>query len=510
MDLAIRRVSVSGLGRPDWQHMAKRWLFGCPKGQAVKVDDPSAARDGSDQGAPQSKLNSPCVGDETADANPSYLDSKAIDRDLLAAETLGAGIASFHQSFRDIVRVSAQKSRGDRAEPSVLHGSSENKASSFPKRTVPDAAIPALRRIEAKLGARPLLSRPPRTAYGRWGHTFAAIDLGTNNCRLLVARPHRTGFRVLDAFSRTVRLGEGLADSGELAPRAMDRTLSALQICADKMRKRGVTRVRAVATEACRTAMNGPNFIERAEAETGLKFDVITPKEEARLAVESCSALIDKSCESVLVFDIGGGSTELIWLDLTRKRRIGTPIPIRAWTSVPLGVVTLGEKFGLKGRREAVPNGTFDQMVHAFREAVSGFRIPTESLRAVEGGRAHLVGNSGTVTTLAGVMMKLPRYDRSKVDGAWVDLDEARQIGRDLSVRSWSDRAGHPCIGNERADLLMPGAAILEAIHSLWPCSRLRVADRGLREGVLLSLMSRADRDGAKIRRSRAQQGAEE
>ena len=374
----------------------------------------------------------------------------------------------------------------------------------LPKRSVPAGAVPAMRRIEAKL-ARPLLSRPPRSAYGRWGHTFAALDLGTNNCRLLVARPHRTGFRVMDAFSRTVRLGEGLAATGALSPGAMDRAVDALQICADKMRKRGVTRARAVATEACRTALNGEHFISRAEKETGVRFEIITPKEEARLAVESCAALVDKSCESVLVFDIGGGSTELIWLDLTRRRRIGAPVPIRAWTSVPYGVVTLGEKFGLRGRKGPISHKLFGDMVSAFHEAVAPFRIPTESLRAVSSGRAHLVGNSGTVTTIAGVMMKLPRYDRSRVDGAWIDLDQARTVARDLSTSSWDERAAHPCVGNERADLLMPGAAILEAIHSLWPCKRLRVADRGLREGVLLSLMSRADKDGARERRAKAQ-----
>jgi exopolyphosphatase/guanosine-5'-triphosphate,3'-diphosphate pyrophosphatase len=361
-----------------------------------------------------------------------------------------------------------------------------------------------MRAIDARFGPprpRAVLARAPRSAFGRWGHTFAALDLGTNNCRLLIARPHQTGFRVLDAYSRTVRLGEGLTATGVLSPPAMSRTLDALRVCASKIERRGVTRFRAIATEACRTAGNACDFIAAAEAETGLKFEIISAREEARLAVESCANLLDRSCDNVLVFDIGGGSTELVWLDLARPRRVGAPLPIRAWTSIPLGVVTLTERFGAShglGLKDI-----YHAMVAETVAAFSSFSLPEDMRAVVRTGRSHMVGNSGTVTTIAGVLMGLPRYDRSRVDGAWVSLTEATEVARDLSTRPLAERVAHPCIGADRADLLLPGAAILEAIREVWPCERLRVADRGLREGVLLSMMSRADRE-ARPRRPRA------
>jgi exopolyphosphatase / guanosine-5'-triphosphate,3'-diphosphate pyrophosphatase len=365
-----------------------------------------------------------------------------------------------------------------------------------PHKPVPAAAVPAMRRIEARFGRHPstrfLLARPPHNAYGRWGHIFAAIDLGTNNCRLLVAKPHQTGFKVLDNYSRTVCLGEGLTATGKLSAEAMARTILSLKICAKKIERAGVTDFRAVATEACRTAENGPAFIDRIEAETGLRFDVISAEEEARLAVESCASLIDRDCDNILVFDIGGGSTELVWLDMAR-RSLGGPIPIGAWTSLRLGVVSLTERFGTGDRQGDDAHAIFDAMVSEVRAGLAGFEVPEQVRASVRDGRTHIVGNSGTVTTIAGVLMGLPRYDRKLVDGAWIDLGAATRLARELSARPQTERAEHPCIGPDRAALLLPGAAILEAIQSIWPCTRLRVADRGLREGVLLSLMAQAD-----------------
>ncbi len=367
-----------------------------------------------------------------------------------------------------------------------------------------------MRFLEARYGrpksVRELLARPTRNTYGRWGHTFAAVDLGTNNCRLLIARPYQVGFKVLDAYSRTVRLGEGLSSSGRLSQEAMARTLDALKVCAARIERRGVTQFRAVATQACRAAENSREFIAHAEAETGLRFDIISPEEEARLAVESCSSLIDRESDDILVFDIGGGSTELVWLDrrlAQRNERNGGQLPIKAWTSVPHGVVSLTERFGTGDRPGDDPRATFEAMVETVRTSLKRFAIPDEVRPAFAHGRAHMVGNSGTVTTIAAVLLGLERYDRSRVDGSWIDLAAAANLGRDLSARPVAERAAHPCVGIDRADLIMPGAAILKAIQSIWPCERLRVADRGLREGVLLSLMARADR---KARQRRAEQ----
>jgi len=310
---------------------------------------------------------------------------------------------------------------------------------------------------------------------------YGALDLGTNNCRLLIARRGRNGFRVIDAFSRIVRLGEGLAHTGELSQGAMDRALEALKVCADKMQRRNVTRARTIATEACRKAMNGAGFIERVERETGLVLDVVTPEDEARLAVSGCAPLIDPKCGAALVFDIGGGSTELIWV---RRSTRGRAV-IEDWTSLPCGVVTLAEHFG----GVDVTDSVYNAMVAHVTEHLDEFRARDAHDVLKESG-FHLLGTSGTVTTIAGVQMGLKRYDRSKVDGAWVEPASVGGVTRELLTMNFEERAAHACVGRERADLVLAGCAILEAILNTWPADRLRVADRGLREGILFSLMS--------------------
>lgn len=335
------------------------------------------------------------------------------------------------------------------------------------------------------------------------GHVYAALDLGTNNCRLLIARPEADGFRVLDSFSRTVRLGEGLMQTGELSEAAIARAIEAIKICAVKMRKRGVTSARAIATEACRTARNGPEFIKRVAQETGLHFDIIPPLEEARLAARGVTPLLDRRDAGALVFDIGGGSTELIWLDLRDRNREPR---IMAWGSMPLGVVTLAELFH---------NQLDDPDVHAKMVAEVKAR-----LQAVEGlsppgahpaGPFHMLGTSGTVTTIAGIHLKLDRYERAKVDGTWLARADALAVAHQIATMDRASRAAQPCIGTERAELVIPGLAIFQAIFELWPAPRLRVADRGLREGMLLALMGpkeethrrRRQRRGGRHRRFR-------
>ena len=321
---------------------------------------------------------------------------------------------------------------------------------------------------------------------------FAALDLGTNNCRLLVAAPSREGFRVVDAYSRIVRLGEGLSQTGRLQPEAMERALAALRVCADRIRRRGAPKVRAIATQACRSAENGSEFIERVAQETGLRLQIITPREEARLSVAGCVGLFDRETHAALVLDVGGGSTELSWVDLAAAR--GGPggwrtmPPIRAWMSVPVGVVTLAERFP---ERRPGEHDWFRDMVEAIKQPLSAFRH-ADSIRPVfEGGGAHLIGTSGAITSLAGLHLGLDRYDRSRVDGLWLTRGECDATARRLLDLDPKLRAAQPCIGPDRADLVLAGAAILQAVQEVWPCERVRVADRGLREGLLLSLMSR-------------------
>ena len=326
---------------------------------------------------------------------------------------------------------------------------------------------------------------------------YAALDLGTNNCRLLIATPAGGGFRVVEAFSRIVRLGEGLSHSGKLSEAAMERALAALKISAEKVRRRRVIRLRAIATQACRMAENGAAFIDRVAHETGLQLQIITPQEEARLSVAGCLNLLDRSTDAALVVDVGGGSTELSWVDLTDAPPTGTP-PIRAWLSIPMGVVTLAERFP---EGEQATEAWFREMVETVKAEITAFRRAEPMREIFDADRAHLIGTSGAITSLAGMHLNLPRYDRSRVDGIWMTRAECEAAAGRLLALNPQERADQPCIGPDRADLVLAGAAILQAVQEAWPCTRVRVADRGLREGILISLMS--DRGRRRRRRRR-------
>ncbi|EZP50972.1 MULTISPECIES: Ppx/GppA phosphatase family protein [Sphingomonas] len=327
--------------------------------------------------------------------------------------------------------------------------------------------------------ARPAPSRPPR---GRWSdaQAFAALDLGTNNCRLLIARPQGDGFAVVDAFSRIVRLGEGLAATGRLSDTAIERTIAALRVCADKLKRRNVTLARSVATEACRRAANGTDFIARAYAETGIHLDIISAEEEARLAVLGCHALIEPGDDPALIFDIGGGSTELVLIDT----KPGEMPRVLDWHSAPWGVVSLTEHAG-GGDGEPGRLAAYVRMREIVADSVADFarRLPRDVARP------RLLGTSGTVTTLGSVHLGLSHYDRAQVDGLIVPAEAMRRISTDLSRKSVRERAQLACIGSERADLVVAGCAILETILDLWPAERLGIADRGIREGILRRLM---------------------
>jgi exopolyphosphatase / guanosine-5'-triphosphate,3'-diphosphate pyrophosphatase len=310
---------------------------------------------------------------------------------------------------------------------------------------------------------------------------YAALDLGTNNCRLLIAREGGDGFTVVDAFSRVVRLGEGLTSTGRMSDEAMDRAVEALAVCADKLKRRNVSLARSVATEACRQAVNGAQFIERVRQETGIMLDIISPKEEARLAVMGCHALLEKGDGPALIFDIGGGSTELVLVSTD-----GVLPEILDWVSVPWGVVSLTESEAFDQEDAAARTAGYaamrDKVLASF--AAFGARLPKDP------GDRRLLGTSGTVTTLASVHLGLSHYDRRQVDGLHLASSAMRDISQNLANISPADRAKFPTIGTERADLVVAGCAILEAILDIWPGERLGIADRGIREGILRALMA--------------------
>ncbi|WP_208441606.1 Ppx/GppA phosphatase family protein [Bartonella raoultii] len=315
---------------------------------------------------------------------------------------------------------------------------------------------------------------------------YAALDLGTNNCRLLIASPSKPGyFRVIDAFSRIVRLGEGLVNNGFLNTKAMDRTIEALKICHLKLKQRRIKRYRLVATEACRSAKNGKHFIQRVLDETGLELEIVDRETEARFAVSGCGTLVEPNTDAIVLFDIGGGSSEIVLLDVSQKRSLRLTEQIAAWTSLPVGVVTLAERFG--GNNVSLDD--FEKMKSYVRSFLNNFSERYKLGALAKGSKFHLLGTSGTITTLAGIHLNLERYDRKQIDGIWMDDADITLIMQRLLSWDTKKRATNPCIGRGRADLILAGCAILDVIREVWPSQRLRVADRGLREGILIELM---------------------
>jgi exopolyphosphatase/guanosine-5'-triphosphate,3'-diphosphate pyrophosphatase len=357
----------------------------------------------------------------------------------------------------------------------------------------PDAATgPNARRGDAER-RKDNASNPARRPRGP---VYAALDLGTNNCRLLIARPHDSSFRVLDGFTRIVRLGEGLSVTGRLSDAAMDRTIEALKQCRNKLREHEPARMRLIATEACRQASNGVEFVARIKAETGLDLEIVDRQTEAELAVTGCADLIEAESDGALMFDIGGGSSELAWLDFRggRPRRQGRmAASIRSWQSLPVGVVSIAEKFG----GVTVTPESFEAMVAYVAGHLREFKGRGKLRQMIADHPVHLIGTSGTVTTLAGLHLGLERYERQKVDGLWMARAEVDATMKALLAMPFERRVAHPCIGRDRADLVLPGCAIFEAIRREWPTERVRVADRGLREGILISLID-ADRGAAR------------
>ena len=335
--------------------------------------------------------------------------------------------------------------------------------------------------VSTGLGHSPETLPQPRP---HWPN-YAALDLGTNNCRLLIARRAGGGFRVVDAFSRIVRLGEGLAATGALGAPAMDRTIEALKVCAGKIDHRRVAAGRYVATEACRRAANCASFLDRVREEIGIELEIISTAEEARLVVSGCAPLLHPRIPYAIVFDIGGGSTEIVWLRQEGTRGRTPRLEILGSASLPFGVVTFTERFG---GIEVTP-AAYRAMVAEAEAALLPFETAHRIRREVRARQVQMLGSSGTVTTLAGINLALPRYIRAMVDGSMLTFDQIEIVSRHLAGLDIAGRAANPCVGRERADLVLSGCAILDAICATWPVGRLRVADRGIREGILFDLM---------------------
>lgn len=323
---------------------------------------------------------------------------------------------------------------------------------------------------------------------------IAALDLGTNNCRLLVAAIEGGDFRVIDSFSRVTKLGGGVAERHRLSDEAMERTLAALRICAQKITRHGVADIKAVATEACRRASNSNEFVQRIFKETGLVIETISPQREAELAFNGCTPLIKElgstamPADRVLVFDIGGGSTEIAWTkryDWYDDNRLATANDL-AIHSIPYGVLNLSEQFAIG----EISRDGFRQSVDLIDQALSRFDHCDDIARCIADGRVQMVGTSGTVTTLAGIHKNLVRYVRHQIDGTYLRFDDIERLSVEISAMDPATRAQNQCIGVDRADLIVAGCAILLAICRRWPVGHLCVGDRGLREGLLFELLA--------------------
>jgi len=325
---------------------------------------------------------------------------------------------------------------------------------------------------------------------------YAALDLGTNNCRLLIAETHQPdgqpypSLHVRDSFSRIVRLGEGVAETGLLSEDAMARTLDALQACQRKLERHPVTHTRFIATEACRRAKNSSDFLTRVKRDTGMAIEIISTEEEASLAFKGCASLLRPTPSRALVFDIGGGSTEFMWVAVEPnegERRLPIlPHQVLDWFSLPHGVMNLSEKFG----GAALTDVYFEEMVDYLVQRLEGFAAASEISDAAEDGQVQLLSTSGTVTTLAAIYMGLPKYERAKVDGTSLPVTHIRQAIKAILEMRASERFNHPCIGSDRSDYILSGCAIFEAICRLWPMKDIRIADRGVREGIIMSLLA--------------------
>jgi len=347
----------------------------------------------------------------------------------------------------------------------------------------------ARRRPRHKRGSGKARSKAGQT------NTYAAIDLGTNNCRLLIAKEAGASFRIVDSYSRVVRLGKGLAATGRLSEESMDSAVEAIGVCASRIKSKRVKRWRCVATEACRRATNGEEFLNRVKTQTGISLEIISPRVESRLAVMGCLNLVDVTKDVALVVDIGGGSTELSWVDIRKlsddraNYRLHRP-PISAWASLPIGVVTLSELVPEIDDKTA----WYDALRDVVRQKIKEQGCETRFSNLFQQGRGHIIGTSGTITSLAGIHLKLPYYQRAKVDGLWLRSTDAIAVARDMGSRTFAERAAEPCIGDDRASLLVAGCAITDVLCEMWPSKMIRVADRGLREGILIGLMRKSQK----------------
>lgn len=314
------------------------------------------------------------------------------------------------------------------------------------------------------------------------GDNYAAIDLGTNSCRLVIATPTPSSFRIVETFSKITRLGEGIINNNELSHTAIRRTVNALRVCAGVLEEYApIVKARYVATAACRRAKNCRYFMDLVKKETGLNIEIISPQEESRLAVVGCVPLLNRNIKRALVFDIGGGSTEV---SLARMSNSGRTI-IEGFVSLPYGVVTVSEAFPEHEMTDLAYNTIIERTHKILAEFEEKYHISED----IKNQKIQVLGTSGTVTVLGAVHLNLTRYNRSAVDGLALSAQDVDKTISKIKRMGDEGRKKHACIGMQKADLTIAGCAIIEGLMSFWNVSEITIADRGIREGILLDLM---------------------
>lgn len=313
---------------------------------------------------------------------------------------------------------------------------------------------------------------------------LAAIDLGTRNCRLIIAKHHGGQIEIVDLFSRFVCLGEGVAQSRRLGRKAMERTITVLKQCAKRLSHYPNVVFSGVTTDAVRRAENAQSFLRRVARETGLKLEMIDEKEEAYYEVLGCARVLDMRKKRHIIFDIGGGSSEIILCSLDQEKRVR----IDEMLSLPYGVVNLYESV------DKLTFTSYTSIVEEVQNLCRRFLVAhLGDLASQDVSAFQVIGTSGTTTTVAAMHHNLKMYDRERVDGTSLCFEDVQKVIHYVQSLSPAERRSNAFCGHVEDDLVLTGFAILEGILRAVPCMYFTVTDAGVRDGLIRTLAYGAD-----------------
>ena len=293
----------------------------------------------------------------------------------------------------------------------------------------------------------------------------AAIVIGSYNCRIIIVN-NSPNIKILKTISVATNLIKNLSYSNEFTHKNIKKTVRCLTMFSRKMLEYNVTKYRCVATEACRQVINSDFFIGEVKKKTGLSVEIISVNEEAQLCFQSCKKYIERMNNEGILFDIGGGSTEISFFDV-KNEKFET-------SSIPLGVINLSEKINLHGKNKI----TF-QMKRYFQSLKSNLSNQIDP--------GFSIGSCSTVSTLSAIHLNLTTFDRKKIEGLLLDVDEIMKIINNLRNLKVNEMLKHPCI-RKKYPLLLNGMEILEKILENFPIKQILVSQSGLTGGMIENL----------------------